>query len=165
MTAEQKQKTKTKLPRSFLDLLSRDQGDLNLPGCLVILRVLSYPQATHLEIQLLKVYAGWRLPIPPPPPTPPLSVVSEAPKIRGGETGTCLERCLMQRMRSPKTPAKLKQRNIFEKQYFGWPNQPSSDLDVEGWYGQPKYCFSNITLSVQPCGNLWTSHRQFFKFG
>ena len=55
--------------------------------------------------------------------------------------------------RSPKTTARLTQRNIFEQQYFGWPNQPSSGLDVtskpeEGWFGQPKYCCSNILRCV-----------------
>ena len=35
-----------------------------------------------------------------------------------------------QTTRSPKTTARLTQRNMFEQQYFGWPNQPSSGLDV-----------------------------------
>ena len=50
-------------------------------------------------------------------------------------------------MRSPKTTARLTQRNIFQDS-FGWPN----------------IVLKYITL-CQLCSSLWTSHRLFSKFG
>ena len=59
---------------------------------------------------------------------------SEAKRVSMGLTVSRKRAKYLITMRSAKTTARLTQRNIFRKQYFAWPNQPSSGLDVTKLY-------------------------------